>query len=141
MRYIEPPYTEEKAASFLKTAALSDPPLIYAVERDGHFIGYIIFHDYDESSMEIGWVLHPSYWGMGCASSLTAQLIDRCQSLGKQAVMECAPEQEVTKHIAQKYGFAYIGNEDGLDVFRRGDSLPLKGKAQEDRAPIFEPEI
>ena len=128
MRYVEPPYTEEKTASFLKTAGLSDPPLIFAVEWDGRFIGYIIFHDYNENSMEIGWVLYPSYWGKGCASSLTEQLIDRCQRLEKQPVIECSPEQEITKHIAQKYGFEYIGNEDGLDVFRRANSLPLKGK-------------
>lgn len=128
MRYLEPPYTEERTASFLKTAGLSDSPLIYAVEGDGHFIGYIIFHDYDESSVEIGWVLHPSCWGMGCASCLTEQLIDQCRVLGKQPVIECSPEQEITKHIAQKYGFEYMGNEDGLDVFRRANSLPLEGK-------------
>ena len=128
MRYIEPPYTEEKTASFLKTAGLSETPLIYAVERGDRFIGYVIFHDYDESSMEIGWVLHPSHWGTGCASCLTEQLIDQCRVLGKQPVIECSPEQEITKHIAQKYGFEYIGNEDGLNVFRRANSLPLEGK-------------
>ena len=128
MRYIEPPYTEERTASFLKTAGLSETPLIYAVERGDRFIGYVIFHDYDENSMEIGWVLHPSHWGKGCASCLTEQLIDQCRVLGKQPVIECSPEQETTKHIARKYGFEYIGNEDGLDVFRRANSLPLEGK-------------
>ena len=128
MRYIEPPYTEERTASFLKTAGLSETPLIYAVERGDRFIGYVIFHDYDENSMEIGWVLHPAYWGKGCASCLTEQLIDQCRVLGKQPVIECSPEQEITKHIAQKYGFEYIGNEDGLNVFRRANSLPLEGK-------------
>ena len=135
MCYIEPPYTKEETASFLKSAGLSDPPLIFAVEWEGHFIGYIIFHDYDENSMEIGWVLHPSYWGMGCASSLTEQLIDRCRILGKQAVIECSPAQEVTKHIALKYGFEYIGNVSGLDVFRNANSLPLEGKAGKTELP------
>ena len=118
MRYLEPPYSKEKTMRFLERAGLSDPPLIYAVEQDGLFIGYVIFHDYDETSMEIGWVLHPKYWGNGVASALTEQLVERSRELKKQPVIECVPEQEITRHLALKFGFEYEGSKDGVDVFR-----------------------
>ena len=118
MRYLEPPYSKEKTMRFLERAGLSDPPLIYAVEQDGLFIGYVIFHDYDETGMEIGWVLHPTLWGNGVASALTGQLIERSRELKKQPVIECVPEQETTRHLALKFGFEYEGSKDGVDVFR-----------------------
>ena len=118
MRYLEAPYTKEKAKQFLKNAGLSDPPLIYAVDKNGMMIGYVIFHEYDDVGMEIGWVLHPRCWGNGYASYLTERLIERALDLGRQPVIECVPEQEATKHIALKYGFEYEGKKDGLEIFR-----------------------
>lgn len=118
MKYLEPPYSKEQTARFLERAGLSEPPLIYAVEQDGLFIGYVIFHDYDETGMEIGWVLHPRCWGNGVASALTGQLIERSRELNKQPVIECVPGQETTRHIAMKFGFDHEGRKDGLDVFR-----------------------
>lgn len=69
-------------------------------------------------SLEIGWVLHPLYWGNGYASQLTELLIEKGLELYKQLVIECVPEQEITKHLATKYGFVYDGRNGGLDVFR-----------------------
>lgn len=57
--------------------------MIYAVEKDDNFIGYVIYHDYDSKSIEIGWVLEPSYRGQGIASFLTSQMIAKAKSLGK----------------------------------------------------------
>ena len=119
MKYIEPPFTKEKTDVFLKNTGIIEQPLIYAVEKEGCFIGYVIYHDYDEDSMEIGWVLSPVYWGNGYASSLTEQLIDKAISAGKQMVIECAPEQTASKKIALKFGFEYEGCFNGLDVYRR----------------------
>ncbi len=118
MRYLEAPYTKEKTKQFLKNAGLSDPPLIYAVDKNGMMIGYVIFHEYDDEGMEIGWVLHPCYWENGYASYLTERLIEKTLDLGRQPVIECVPEQEATKHIALKHGFEYEGKKDGLEIFR-----------------------
>ncbi|MBR4743906.1 MAG: GNAT family N-acetyltransferase [Oscillospiraceae bacterium] len=118
MRYLEPPYTEEQTAAFLKKAGLSEPPLIYAAEEDGSFIGYVICHDFDETGTVIGWVLRPDRWNRGCASLLTEQLIGRVLPEGREPVIECSPEQEVTEHIARKYGFTCEGTSGGLRVFR-----------------------
>ncbi len=119
MRYIEPPYSFEQTEAFLETAGLSDAPLIYAVEKDdGLFIGYVISHDYDEDSKEIGWVLKRSFWGKGYAEALTEMLIEEARSEGKAAVIECSPEQQLTKHIAEKSGFIHIGQREGCDIYK-----------------------
>ena len=119
MEFLEPPFTEEKAVLFLESAGLSDPPLIYAAENEnGVFIGYVIFHDFDADSKEIGWVLKRDVWGNGYAKGLTEQLIQRAGAEGKCAVIECTPEQNATKHIAEIFGFTYTGRCDGCDVYK-----------------------
>ena len=75
--------------AFLHHAGLSEPPLVYAVEENGSFIGYVIYHAYDAESVEIGWVLLPEYWGRGYASALTDRLIDRARQAQKSVVLEC----------------------------------------------------
>ena len=119
MKYIEPPYSFEKTEGFLNDVALADHPLIYAVEDDsGNYIGYVIYHDYDEESKELGWLLNKQEWGKGYASTLTKLMIEMTRKAKKDAVIECDPEQTVTRHIAEKFGFVYEGNVDGCDVFR-----------------------
>ena len=118
MRYLEPPFDRAQTEDFLRRAGLTEPPLVYAAEENGDFIGYVIYHAYDEDSVEIGWVLLPDYWGRGYASALTAQLIDRARQERKSVVIECAPEQEATKRIAVKKDFRACGICDGLAVYR-----------------------
>lgn len=120
MRYLEPPFSMEQTAEFLYRAGLSDPPLVYAVEDCRRsWIGYAIFHDYDDHSREIGWVLEPSCWGKGFAQQLTRLLINAAFAEGMDAVLECAPEQEITRHIACKMGFLQEGSQDGCLVYRK----------------------
>lgn len=118
MRYLEPPYDRVQAEAFLHHAGLSEPPLVYAVEENGSFIGYVIYHAYDAESVEIGWVLLPEYWGRGYASALTERLIDRARQAQKSVVLECAPAQAATRQIALKKGFRACGICDGLTVYR-----------------------
>ena len=118
MRYLEPPFDRAQTEDFLRRAGLAEPPLVYAAEENGDFIGYVIYHAYDEQSVEIGWGLLPEYWGRGYASALTERLIDRARQEQKSVVIECAPAQEATKRIAVKKGFRACGNCDGLAVYR-----------------------
>ena len=117
MRFLEPPYTREQVSAFLRKG-LSEKPPVYTVEASGSFAGYVIYHPYDGNSIEIGWVLLPEYWGKGYASGLTKQMIDKAAGEGKTLVIECDPQQEVTKHIARKFGFSWAESSDGLDVYR-----------------------
>ncbi len=118
MKYIEPVYSRDKTSDFLNAAGLSDNPLIYAAENDeGEFVGYVIFHDYDNDSMEIGWLLKKKYWGRGYAKALTRILLDKCRQSGKKAVIECDPGQEITGKIAENAGFEYKGIDKGLCLY------------------------
>ena len=110
MQYLEAPYTKEQTEQFLFRSGLSETPLIYAVEKDNQFIGYVIYHDYDSESVEIGWVLEPSFWGLG--------IIAKARNSGKQVVIECVPEQKSSIRIAEKYGFQKCGIIDGLMIYR-----------------------
>ena len=119
MRWLEPPFTREQAEQFLQQAGLSDPPLIYAAENaEGEFLGYAIYHDYDDHSRELGWVLRQSAWRKGYAGEMTALLTALAQREGKDAVIECTPEQTVSAHIARRHGFSYEGRADGCDSYR-----------------------
>ena len=118
MEHIEPVFDLEKTAAFLEHAGLCIEPLVWAVEEDGAFIGYVIYHDYDNDSKEIGWILSKRFWGKGFAQALTEILIQKAKAGGKSAVIECTPEQEATKHIAEKFGFMYTGLIDGCDVYK-----------------------
>ncbi len=56
---MEVPYTKEATQAFLTQCGAIEEPLVYAVEDCSRaFVGYIIYHPYDEVSYEIGWVLH-----------------------------------------------------------------------------------
>lgn len=121
MRYLELPYDRARTEVFLRRAGLAAQPLVYAVEEDERFIGYVIYHEYDADSMEIGWVLFPEYWGRGYASELTDRLIDRARQAQKDVVIECVPEQTATMHLAGKKGFRNDRVSDGLAVYRLAD--------------------
>ena len=128
MEYLEPSYDRDRTALFLQMAGLSDPPLVLAVERDGCFAGYAIWHEYEEGSMEIGWVLSPAFWGQGIASELTRILTDRAHAMGRTAVIECDPAQAATVHLAEKAGYRPDGNRDGLLVFRKDPPDPSRNE-------------
>ena len=124
MEHLEAPFTREKSRQFLEAAGLSDPPRIYAVEQGGQLIGYVIYHDYDADSKEIGWVLKRDAWGKGFAKALTRRLVGRAWAEGKSVILECAPEQRVSRHIAEQAGFSYIGRAEGCDVYRLEQEAP-----------------
>lgn len=120
MKYLEPPFSHKQTERFLKTQGLAASPRILAVDdKDHNFIGYVIYHDYDNISKEIGWVLKKEVWGHGMAGLLTKQLVAMALSEGKDTIIECVPEQQATRSLAEKHGFVLAGNRDGLDVYRR----------------------
>ena len=126
MRYLELPYDRERAADLLRTAGLSQPPLLYAAEEDGKFLGYVIFHRYGEAdAVELGWVLRRSAWGRGYAGRLTALLLSAAEGKWAEAVIECAPEQRASVRVAEKLGFREEGMADGCRVFRQ--AVPRDG--------------
>ena len=119
MHFLEPPFSKERTAAFLDEVALCNNPRIYAVEdKNGVFVGYVIYHAYDAMSYEIGWVLGKEYWGKGYAAELTQAFIANAKNESRSLVIECSPEQVATKKIALRNGFRYEGYVDGCDVYR-----------------------
>lgn len=121
MEYVEPPFSFEQTQNFIHDAGLCDPPLVYALilRTTEALIGHIIFHEYDEDTYEIGWIIHENYWGKGIASEITSSLLAYAKSIGiKRCIIECDPNQAATIHIARKSGFIYDGEDDGCLRYR-----------------------
>lgn len=135
MRYIEPPFSLEQTRAFLRDAGLCAPPLVYAVLWKGDMpasvsagrrttrpsaapllIGHLIWHPWDENSMELGWILRRDFWGMGLARELTAALLAQTN---KDVVIECSPAQEATRHLAEQFGFRLVSADEMLLQYRR----------------------
>ncbi len=121
MRYIESSFDLEKTINFIQAAGLCKPPLVYAIvwKLTGNVIGHAIFHFYEQSDYEIGWILNRDYWGMGIADEVTQELIKCARDLGaRSCVIECDAEQIASKRIAMKNGFVYEGKTDHLERYR-----------------------
>lgn len=121
MEYIETPFDMEQTKEFIEEAGLCEPPLVYALtwKETNEVIGHVIFHQYDESSYEIGWIIRREYWGRGIADEVTKALVEYARGLDiSSCVIECDTEQTASKHIALKNGFVYEGQNDGCDVYR-----------------------
>jgi ribosomal-protein-alanine N-acetyltransferase len=112
MKFIEPPFTYTKTKNFIIQYGLCEKPLVWALElkESGSVIGHVIFHQYDTGKYEIGWIISDRLWGGGIASEVTKQLIKFAQQNSdiSSLVLECAPNQEVTKYLAIKHGFQLI---------------------------------
>lgn len=122
MEYIEPAFDLEQVKAFIEEVGLCEPPLVYALvwKESSEVIGHVIFHQYEEDSYEIGWIIRREYWGKGIAGELTEVLVENAKGLDDihSCVIECDPEQEASKRIALKCGFTYEGEDDGCDVYR-----------------------
>ena len=125
MHFIEAPFDLPKTRAFIRDAGLATPPLVHALvwKATGDVIGHVIFHPYPGGKdWEMGWVIRRNCWGRGIASEVSLALMDFARQKGIPGlILECVPEQNATRHIAEKLGFQPIGEEDGCTVFR----LPL----------------
>ncbi len=120
MKFVEPPFTKEQTETFLKTCALTNDPLVYAVwhKQSGDYVGHVIFHRYDETDYETGWVLDTKYWGRGYAQELLQATIHTSKAHGICGlILECDNRQTQTKRIAQKFGFQLV-DDTPLSTYR-----------------------
>ena len=121
MKYIEPVFDMEKTTDFIKNAGLCEPPLVYAVEilETERVIGHLIFHSYEKSDYEIGWVINRNYWGMGIADELTKAIVEYSKEADIESlVIECDENQAASKKIALKNGFVFEGKTGNLELYR-----------------------
>lgn len=122
MRCIEAPFSRQQTAAFIERLSAAEPAPVLAVvwKETGAVIGQLIYHPYDAEGWELGWILRRDFWRRGIADELTAAVIADAGHRGIPAlVLACVPGQVVTRHIAEKHGFRYVGEENGLAVYRR----------------------
>lgn len=122
MRWIEAPYTLSATKELIREAGLCKPPRILAAEwrKTGELIGQVIFHPYEGLDREIGWILKKEYRGRGVASELTEKLIRTAREQGvERCVIECAAGQKITEHIAEKYGFRFKEEKNGVRIYTK----------------------
>lgn len=108
MEYIEEPFSYEKTQRFLEENGLVDPTRVYALElkESKELIGHVIFHQYENESYEIGWILSKRFWGQGIADEINKALIEHARTRSiKSLIIECAPEQRASQRIAKNNGF------------------------------------
>lgn len=108
MEYIGEPFSCEKTQRFLEENGLVDPARVYALEskESQELIGHVIFHQYENESYEIGWIMSKKYWGQGIADEITKALIDHARTRSiKSLIIECAPEQTASQRITKNNGF------------------------------------
>ena len=117
MRYIEPPFTLSKTTDFIRTAGLGHPPPVYAIVERVYqeLIGHLIWHPYDDTSMELGWILKRDRQGLGYATELTRALLEYTD---RDIVIECDVRQEITRHIAEKMRFQFMEIKGRLVIYR-----------------------
>lgn len=121
MFYIEQTFDLQKTKSFIQSAGVCKPPLVYAIvwKITGKVISHVIFHPYEKNDYEIGWILNKDYWGMGIADEVTKGLINSARDLGVEScIIECDERQIASQKIAIKNGFAYEGRSDNLERYR-----------------------
>lgn len=84
MRFIQEPFTLEQTIKFIERAGLSVPPLVYALEykENRHINGKVIFHPYEPTSYELGWILDSRVWGKGFSNEITQALIEEARKRG-----------------------------------------------------------
>lgn len=133
MRYLEPPFTRQQTHEFVE----KKPVFALALRESGQVIGHVVWHLCDESSYELGWVIGRAYWGKGYACEVTQALM--AQALGRQCniVIQCHPEQAVTRHIAEKFGFYDLGLENGLQTYRFLYKVTEGGLSREQRDALI----
>ena len=118
MHYIEPPFSLEQTRAFIREAGLCEPPLVYAVvwKQTGELIGHLIWHPWDDTSMELGWILRRDFWGRGIARELTAAMLAQTN---RDVILECSPDQLATRHIAEAFAFSAVSVNAWRMIFRK----------------------
>ena len=120
MRFIEPPFDEEKARAFLAQCALGENPLVLAVEEAGEVIGHAIFHPFDDESWEIGWVLRSNRCGHGIGTEIGKKLLAIARQKGISLLTaETVPENAASRALLEKLGFSRCGESEGLLLYQR----------------------
>jgi len=89
-------------------------------EYSGKAIARLILFPIEAEEFEIGYVLHPQYWGKGFATEIASALLEHVFSLGADEVKACARESNtISLKIILGLGFRESHRELGNDGINR----------------------
>ena len=118
MQYIEPPFTPEQTAGFIRAHGLCVPPRVYALEeKGGGVVGHVIFHPSDRPGVyELGWVLSRAVWRRGYAEEISRRVLRHAFGpMGLREVeMQAVPENGPSLALMGKLGAVMQPGEGAL---------------------------
>ena len=102
------PYTEEMAHHWIGTIDADE--IVYAIERDGAFVGLCGYLLDEEGAAEVGYWLGKSYWGQGFATEATTALIAYCFRRGglKRLTTGHFVDNPASGRVIEKLGFTEV---------------------------------
>ncbi len=88
--YMIPDFADEQALARMQRRfiALSQAGehFVRGIYLDGSLIGFVNDVESDADSMELGYVIHPHYWGQGYATEMLTAVMDLLRQRGFQSV-------------------------------------------------------
>ncbi len=120
MDQIEPPFSLEKTAEFLRTFCIERSVALACVHKDsGKMIGYLLFKATEPNIYEIGWIFNRAYWRKGYAYEACSALICHAfENLGTKEIFAETTDIEKSLPLMRKLGMSYVGLEDDMHMCR-----------------------
>ena len=120
MEHIEPPFTLEKTAQFLRSFCIERGGALACVHKEsGKMIGYVLFKATEPDIYEIGWIFNRAYWRQGYAYEACSALICHAfERLGAKEIFAETTDTEKSLPLMKKLGMSYVGIEDGMHLCR-----------------------
>ena len=118
---LKTPENETKLFATLKGLSLSQDRYVYGIFLDDKLIGLIHDTDIDGDRIEIGYALHPDYFGFGYMTEAFSALIEHLFSVGFNEVVAGAFSDNVASiRVMQKCGM--LKQENTEEIQYRGKS-------------------
>lgn len=87
--------------------------LEYGVYKDGYMIGFVNDCGYDDSAMELGYVIDPAFQGCGYATEAVKAVIEELREMGFRKVLAGFFEGNIgSQRVMEKCGLTLNGNDD-----------------------------
>ena len=123
MRYCEPAYDLECTQNFLRDFCIAKKGAVAAVHKDSQkVIGYILFHAWEASVYEMGWIFHKNFWRQGYAYEACAKIISCAfETLSIQKIVAETIDTQKSVGLMKKLGMA-------LQSVQKGAAKDMDGK-------------
>lgn len=118
--YMLPEYScrEEAVPLARRLMALSEDPnrFVRGIYRDGALVGFLNDVEIREDTLELGYVVHPDFWGRGCATKGLKLAIGELFALGFREVLAGAfQENAASLRVMEKAGMVPLSRKDTVE--------------------------